>query len=461
MKNIKFNKDFLIGAATSGPQTESGFDLDKKSESVWDFWHKTNPELFFDGLAPQNNVRKNFKDLVRMAKDTNLNSLRTSIQWTRFMPDGKNISQEALEFYREYFSELKRNNIKVMACLMHFDVPMWLHEKGGFETKESIEHFVLYAENAFKSFGDLVDTWFVFNEPIVPVEMGYFNTLHLPGIIDVKKGYQVLFNYLITCLKTIKKFKSLEMKSEIGVIVNITPPIPRTQSKEDQEAAEWFAIFQYKSFLDPIIHGEFPQKLLEHAVKHNYMWEASQEEWDLIASKVGIDLLGLNYYSPKRVQKPIKQNGFDLFKPLEEQLWSNYTYPGARMNVHRNWEILPEAIYTVIKNVQNNYNNQKMFISENGIGVAKEQVFKSDNRIQDAYRIEFFKEHLVWVHKAIQEGANCIGYHIWTLVDNWSWLNAYKNRYGLYELECATGETRAKLSQEWFSKFALKKEFDE
>lgn len=461
MKNIKFNKNFLVGIATSGPQTECGFDADEKSDSVWDYWHKQEPELFFDGLGPQNNIRDNFNSMVQMAKDTNLDSFRTSIQWTRFMPDGKNISQEAVKFYRDYFSALKKNNIKVMVCLMHFDVPMWLHEKGGFENKGAIEHFVFYAENAFKTFGDLVDYWFVFNEPIVPVEMGYFNKLHLPAIIDVKKGYQVLFNYLISCLKTIKLFKDLKAPGEIGVILNITPPIPRTSSVEDKEAADWFSIFQYKSFLDPIIHGEFPKKLLDHANEHNYMWEASQEEWDLISSKVGLDLLGLNYYSPKRVQKPLVKNKFDLSKPLDEQLWSNYTWVGARMNVYRNWEILPEAIYTVIKNVQNNYNNQKMFISENGIGIANEKIFKTSDGIQDAYRIEFFKEHLGWIHKAIEEGANCIGYHIWTLVDNWSWLNAYKNRYGLYELDCETKEVKAKLSQKWFKQFAADKEFND
>ena len=48
------------------------------------------------------------------------------------------------------------------------------------------------------------------------------------------------------------------------------------------------------------------------------------------------------------------------------------------------------------------------------------------------------------------EGSNCLGYHMWTFVDCWSWINAYKNRYGFYRLDLATGEKTVKKSGLWF-----------
>ncbi|MDI5788489.1 family 1 glycosylhydrolase [Bacillus licheniformis] len=36
------------------------------------------------------------------------------------------------------------------------------------------------------------------------------------------------------------------------------------------------------------------------------------------------------------------------------------------------------------------------------------------------------------MHRAIQEGANVKGYHLWTFMDNWSWTNAYKTATDLY-----------------------------
>ena len=78
------------------------------------------------------------------------------------------------------------------------------------------------------------------------------------------------------------------------------------------------------------------------------------------------------------------------------------------------------------------------------MGVEGEEKYRVDGMIQDDYRIEFFKEHLEWLHKGIQEGSNCMGYLVWTTIDCWSWMNAYKNRYGLIELEYDTQIRRIK-----------------
>lgn len=64
------------------------------------------------------------------------------------------------------------------------------------------------------------------------------------------------------------------------------------------------------------------------------------------------------------------------------------------------------------------------------------------------------EDHLTWLHQAIEEGSNCFGYHVWTFLDNWSWLNEYKNRYGLLRLELDTGTRHRKKSARWFRELA-------
>ena len=88
------------------------------------------------------------------------------------------------------------------------------------------------------------------------------------------------------------------------------------------------------------------------------------------------------------------------------------------------------------------------------MGVENEERFKIDGQIQDDYRIDFIKEHLTYLNKAIEEGANCIGYQVWTFIDCWSWLNAYKNRYGLVELNLETKERTIKKSGLWFKQLS-------
>ena len=56
---------------------------------------------------------------------------------------------------------------------------------------------------------------------------------------------------------------------------------------------------------------------------------------------------------------------------------------------------------------------------------------------------------MVNLHKAIEEGANCFGYHMWTPIDCWSWSNAYKNRYGFIAVDLNTQKKTIKKSGKW------------
>ena len=88
------------------------------------------------------------------------------------------------------------------------------------------------------------------------------------------------------------------------------------------------------------------------------------------------------------------------------------------------------------------------------MGVEDELRFKKNGIIQDDYRIEFIKQHLRYLHKAIVEGSNCKGYMHWTFIDCWSWLNAYKNRYGFIELDYETQKRTIKKSGYWFKELS-------
>lgn len=47
------------------------------------------------------------------------------------------------------------------------------------------------------------------------------------------------------------------------------------------------------------------------------------------------------------------------------------------------------------------------------MGVEGEERFKNDKgQIEDDYRIDFVKDHLKNLHKGIEAGSNCFGYHI-------------------------------------------------
>lgn len=163
-----FPKGFLWGAAASAPQTEGGANLGGKSPSTWDVWFEKEPERFFNQVGPSNtsDVYHRYAEDAGHMKAMNLNSYRTSIAWTRLLPDGKTLNPEAVAYYRDYFQTLRENGVEPVINLFHFDMPWWMMEKGGWENREIVDHFSYYADQAFQAFGDLVKKWATFNEPM-------------------------------------------------------------------------------------------------------------------------------------------------------------------------------------------------------------------------------------------------------------------------------------------------------
>ncbi len=90
-------------------------------------------------------------------KQTGHNSFRTSIQWSRLIPDESGtINEEAVRFYHRYFDELIENGIEPFVNLYHFDMPMYLQEKGGWLNRETVEAYEKYAKSCFELFGSKV-----------------------------------------------------------------------------------------------------------------------------------------------------------------------------------------------------------------------------------------------------------------------------------------------------------------
>lgn len=451
MKKYTFPEGFLWGAAASATQTEGASREDGKAQNIWDYWYETEPERFNENIGPEmtSDFYHQYKVDIKRMKDIHLNSFRTSISWSRLLPDGKNINQEGSAFYHRVIDELLEAGIKPIINLFHFDMPMHLQEKGGWENREVVEAFAYYARTVFELFGDKVELWTTFNEPIVPVEMGYLNHYHYPCVVDMKRASVVAYHSMLASAKAIRNYRELNQNGQIGIILNLTPSYPGSQDKEDIRAAEIVDLFFNRSFLDPSVLGEYPAELIQLLDEHDLTPSKQEGDKELIRKNV-VDFLGVNYYQPRRVKKkesPVN-TGEDV---MPEDFFDPYVWPDRRMNPYRGWEIYEKGLYDIAINIKENYGNIPWYVAENGMGVANEERFMDDaGMIQDDYRIEFYEEHLKWLHKGIEEGSNCFGYHVWTFMDNWSWLNAYKNRYGFYRVDLKDRQRSLKKSGHWF-----------
>ncbi|KTT87140.1 6-phospho-beta-glucosidase [Mammaliicoccus sciuri] len=449
MTQYKFPKDFWWGSAASATQTEGTKTIN--DQTIWDKWFEEEPNRFFENVGPNktSDFYNKFDEDIKLMKETGHNSFRLSISWTRLINQSSNkINEDAVQFYNKVIDSLIENNIEPFVNLYHFDMPYEKQKEGGFESLEVVEGYVDYSRKCFELFADRVKYWFTFNEPIVPVEGGYLYNFHYPNIVDAKRGFQVAYNTILANAKVIKEYKESGYDGKIGIILNLTPSYPRSKNEADVKAAEIADLFFNRSFLDPVTKGYYPEQLVDIIKHHDLLPTFTQDDLEIIKNYT-VDLLGVNYYQPRRVKaRETLPNPNSPFFP--EYYFENYEMPGRKMNPYRGWEIYPKGIYDIMINLKDNYSNIESFISENGMGVENESRFIENGKINDTYRIDFVKSHLIWLNKAIVEGANCRGYHMWTFMDNWSWMNAYKNRYGFVSIDLETMERTIKESGRWF-----------
>jgi beta-glucosidase len=84
-----------------------------------------------------------------------------------------------------------------------------------------------------------------------------------------------------------------------------------------------------------------------------------------------------------------------------------------------------------------------IYITENG---AADNAAKIDGEINDVMRTDYYQQHLVAVHNAIEQGADVRGYFAWSLMDNFEWAFGYSQRFGIVHVDYATQERTLKKS---------------
>ena len=469
MNNIKFSQDFLFGANLSAHQSEGKGKI-KRGDTVWEMLYESNPEDFLNNDSPHltSSFIDHYEADLKLAKAMNLQAFRTSFSWARLFPDGKTLNLEAVKYYHHLIDLCHQHNINLTMNIYHFDLPKWAAEKGGFASEEVVNAYVEYGRFIFEEFGNKLDYILTNCEPSIPIYAGYQASgehwVHYPGIINNSLYLQnwwgaILGHSRIANLYN-KNYKS-KIKAKLGTSLIVPPTYPKDNvnfSKADQEAAKLTFLIRNEIWIKPMITGQIPKELFEVCKKYQINFKYNEEQIKEI-NQTKVDFLALNFYNPTRIQARKKVEDIEKIG-MYNFFGENYKWEQGRFNVFRGWEIYPEALYDAMMYVKNELGNIPFTIAENGIGVEGENIYKNkDGVIQDDYRISFVSEHLEQIAKGIKDGANCFGYYMWALLDNWSWKNGYKNRYGFIEIDLKTQKRTPKKSYYWYKEIINKREF--
>ena len=436
-----FPKDFLWGAASAAYQVEGAWNEDGKGVSNWDMFVRIPGKTFkgTNGDVAVDHYHR-YKEDVRLMAEMGMKTYRFSVAWTRIFPNGRGeINEKGLHFYDQLINELKVNNIEPILTLYHWDLPQALQDEyGGWESRRIIEDFTNYSIELFKHFGDRVKYWVSLNEQNIFTSHGYQMGTHPPGMNDEKLFYQVNHHANLANASVIKEFHKYVPEGKIGPSFAYSPAYAASSSPKDIIAAENAEELNSHWWMDTYIWGRYPEVAWNYLEKKGL--SPTIEEGDLELLKEGKpDFIGLNYYQTTTFEENPLVGGVgssEMNTTGEKGTSKDTGIPGlyktiANPNLERtnwDWNIDPEGLRIALRRMTNRY-GLPILISENGLGEYDK--VEAEEVIQDDYRIEYLRSHIIAIQEAVSDGSDVLGYCIWSFTDLLSWLNGFQKRYGL------------------------------
>ncbi len=394
-ERFNFPPNFIWGTATSAYQIEgNNFNND---------WYE------FDSI-PENTVNgetagistdhwNRFMEDFDFLQQLNVNSYRMSIEWSRIFPKRGEIDYSVINHYRKMLQDLKRRKINVMLNLYHFTLPLWFVKSGGLLDKENITNFEEYTEIVCKELGQDVDIWCTMNEPMVVAIVGFYMGSFPPKEKSLRKAITVARNLFKMHASSYHILKEQYPDKMVG-FVKSTPVFQALESNIGDRLRAKYADYMYTGGpFKAIKSGKLPLSLIK---QYKYL-------------KKSTDYIGINYYSRTLVSKKYFP---EVYHGAEPNVNPEYLCTGL------GWAPYPQGLYLQLKRFGKMFPNTPLFVTENGIGTNN-----------DTWRQYNIIAHLLEVYRAIQEGFNVIGYHYWSLLDNFEWTHGYSSRFGLIHVD--------------------------
>lgn len=432
-----FPGGFLWGAATAAHQIEGSPLADGAGPSIWTRFAHT-PGMTHNGDTGDvacDHYRR-FRQDVKLMRELGLKAYRFSISWSRVLPEGRGrINNAGVDFYSRLVDELLENDIVPLATLFHWDLPAALDDRGGWLNPDIAHWFADYATLMYRALDGRVQRWVTLNEPWVVTDGGYLHGALAPGHRSLYET-PIASHHLLRAHGAAVQAYRAEGKHEIGLVVNLEPKYPASDSVEDGLAVARAHAYMNRQYLDPVFLGHYPEQLAEIFGKAWPEWP--QADFDLIRTK--FDFLGVNYYTRSVTHA---NSSYPLRAGAVRQPLGTYTETG--------WEVFPRGLTDTLAWVKKRYGDIPMYITENGAAFFDPPVAEND-RVRDPLRIDYLRKHIGAVLAAIDAGCDIRGYMVWSLLDNMEWSLGYSKRFGIVHVNYATQQRTPKDSALWYSK---------
>ncbi|KAF0367668.1 family 1 glycosylhydrolase [Pediococcus acidilactici] len=385
---------------------------------------------------------------IDLLSEMGFKTFRTSLDWSRIFPNGDDEEPNvaALEHYSKMIDYLLSKNIEPIITMNHYETPLNITFKyGGWPNKDVIPMFEKFGKTLLDWFGDRVKYWIVVNqinmvqtEPWLSVGVAADQYDNLAEAL-----YQSTHNQMVAAAWIKNYAKSLNHPNlNIGTMVADGTVFPATAKPADVVLALQHNRMQYM-FTDVQFRGAYPKFAQNYFADHDIKLAITDAEMKLIKENP-MDFLGISYYYSQMVDSTKNKYEVNDITPnpyLKASPWG--------------WAIDPQGFYNTLSQYADRY-GKPIIIAENGIGMYDE--LTEDKKVHDDYRVDYLRQHIEQVGRAIHDGANVIAYCAWGPIDIVSCSSQQMSkRYGFIYVDLddegnGTGARYKKDSFTWYKK---------
>jgi len=444
---ISFPKNFFWGTATAAYQIEGAWNEDGKGESIWDrFAHSPGKIRNGDTGDIACDSYHRWREDIALMRAMNLNSYRFSISWPRIQPAGSGpANSKGLDYYSRLVDALLEARIRPFVTLYHWDLPQALEDAGGWPNRDTASRFADYVELVARALGDRVSDWMLFNEPSAFVDLGHLEGTHAPGHKSLYDFLRASHTVNLAQGTAFRALKATRPSARVGTAFSMSACEPATNSNEDKLAAERAHAITNLWFLEPALNGRYPEALA-------FFPETAMgvQSGDLDKMKASLDFIGINLYYRTIASAP---SAMERLSHAQEWLFPVKMVAGEQgPKTDMGWEIWPQALYDVVTRISRDFNRPAIEITESGC--AYNDGADASGAIRDTRRIEYHRQYLQALARAMADGADVRGYHAWSLMDNLEWAEGFSQRFGLAYVDFKTQRRTIKESGRWYARVA-------
>ena len=464
VKQSRFPEGFFWGTATAAFQVEGAWNEDGKGESIWDRFTHT-PGTVKGGTTGDiacDQYHLYAQDMA-LAKRLNQKSYRFSISWPRIQPSGTGApNMKGIDHYSRFVDVMLATGLRPFCTIYHWDLPQALEDRGGWPNRDLAGYYADYAGILTKHLGDRITIWAPFNMPWSFTYMGYGVGAFPPGRSNFGDFLKAAHTVALAQAQALRSIKAASSKATVGSAYGMCPAYPRTDSEADRAAAARYHAMNNVFFLEAAMKGQYPKAFVGEPPYEQMGFKPGDEK----ILHAPLDWVGFHYYTRRVVSDASSTQAFSggSFSGTEIEAdpatgRDPYTRFRAAMPsegpiTESGLEVWPRGMYDLVMQISREYNNPIIEMTESGCGYLDAPYDKENGRVPDTRRIEFFRNELAELARAIADGARVRSFHAWSLLDNFEWAEGYSQRFGLAYVDFKTQNRTIKQSGKWYGKVA-------